>query len=106
MVIMSAFDSGNMERVLFAHQGVQVPLAVGSQVDIFHQKTVHRDAIPLTAFCTLTCFFGWLVMPQGSSAAPGCFVKVINDLIQGLANVAAYLARWVREFSLPLEGLL
>ena len=32
---ISAFDSGNIERVLFAHQGVRAPLAVGSQVDIF-----------------------------------------------------------------------
>ena len=30
-------------------------------------------------------------MPQGSSAAPGWFVKVINEVIKGLANVAAYL---------------
>ena len=32
---ISAFDSGDIERVLFAHQGVRAPLAVGSQVDIF-----------------------------------------------------------------------
>ena len=30
-------------------------------------------------------------MPQASSAAPGWFVKVINEVIKGLANVAAYL---------------
>ena len=30
-------------------------------------------------------------MPQGSSAAPGWFVKVINEIIKDLANVAAYL---------------
>ena len=30
-------------------------------------------------------------MPQGSSAAPGWFVKVINEVIKGLDRVAAYL---------------
>ena len=32
---ISAFDSGNIQRVLFANQGVRAPLAVGIQVDIF-----------------------------------------------------------------------
>ena len=36
-------------------------------------------------------FFEWLVMPQGSSASPGWFIKVINELIKGLDRVAAYL---------------
>ena len=53
--------------------------------------TVHKDTIPLTAFCTPTRLFERLVMPQGSSAAPGWFVKVINEVIKGLANVAAYV---------------
>ena len=30
-------------------------------------------------------------MPQGSSEAPGGFVKVINEVIKGLDRVAAYL---------------
>ena len=30
-------------------------------------------------------------MPQGSSASPGWFVKVINEAIKGLKKVAAYL---------------
>ena len=57
----------------------------------FHQITVHKDTIPLTAFCTPTRLFEWLVMPQRSSAGPGWFVKVINEVIKGLANVAAYV---------------
>ena len=57
----------------------------------FHQITVHKDTIPLTAFCTPTRLFEWLVIPKGSSAAPGWFVKVINEVIKGLANVVAYL---------------
>ena len=30
-------------------------------------------------------------MPQGSSALPGWFVNVINEVIKGLEKVAAYL---------------
>ena len=37
--IISAFDSGNIECVLLAHQGVQAPVAVGSQVDKFQLIT-------------------------------------------------------------------
>ena len=56
-----------------------------------HQITVNKDTIPLTAFCTPIRLFEWLLMPKGSSTAPGWFVKVINEVIKGLANVAAYL---------------
>ena len=59
-------------------------------VSSFHQMTVHKDTIPLTSFCTPTRPFEWLVMSQGRSAA-GWFVKVINEVIKGLANVAACL---------------
>ena len=37
---------------------------------------------PLTAFCTPTGLYEWLVMPLGSSALPGWFVKVINEVIK------------------------
>ncbi|CAB1103024.1 unnamed protein product [Ectocarpus sp. CCAP 1310/34] len=40
----------------------------------FHQITVHRDTIPLTA-----------------SAAPGWFCKVVNEVIKNLRGVASYL---------------
>ena len=60
-------------------------------VSSFHQITVHKNTIPLTAFCTLTRLFEWLMMPQGRSAAPGWFVKVINEVINGLDRIAAYL---------------
>ena len=59
-------------------------------VSSFHQITVHKNTIPLTAFRPPTCLFEWLVMPQGSSAAPGWFVKVINEIIKGLVRVATY----------------
>ena len=60
-------------------------------VTSFHQITVHEDTISFTAFCTPTRLFESLVMPQGSNEAPGWFVKVINEVIKGLANVATYL---------------
>ena len=52
---------------------------------------MYKDTILLTAFCTPTRLFERLVMSQGSSAAPGWFVKVINEVIKGLDRVAAYL---------------
>ena len=60
-------------------------------VSSFRQITIDKDTIPLTAFCTPTRLFEWLVMPQGSNAAPGRFVKVINEAIKDLDRVAAYL---------------
>ena len=60
-------------------------------VSSFHQITVHKDTVPFTALCTPTRLFEWLEIPQGSSAAPGWFVKVINEVIKGLDRVAAYL---------------
>ncbi|CAB1097394.1 unnamed protein product [Ectocarpus sp. CCAP 1310/34] len=58
----------------------------------FHQITVHRDTIPLTAFVTSSGLFEWLKMPQGSAAAPGWFFKVVNEVIKNLRGVASYLA--------------
>ena len=60
-------------------------------VSSFHQNTTHKDAVSLTAFCTPTGLNEWLAMPQGSSASPGWFVKVINEVIKGLKQVEAYL---------------
>ena len=60
-------------------------------VSLFHQVKAHKDTVPLTAFCIPTGLYEWLVMPQGSSASPGWFVKVINEVIKDLKQVAAYL---------------
>ena len=57
----------------------------------FHQITVHKDTIPLTAFATPTRLFEWLRMPMGASQSAGHFVKVINEVIKGLDGVEAYL---------------
>ena len=45
-----------------------------------HQITAHKDTVPLTALCTPTGLFEWVVMPQGSGDSPGWFVKVINEV--------------------------
>ena len=57
----------------------------------FHQIIIDKDTIPLTASCTCDRLLERLVMPQGSNAAPGWFVKVINEVIKGLERIAAYL---------------
>ena len=57
----------------------------------FHQRTTHNDTVPLTAFCTPTGLYEWLVMPQGSSALPGWFVKVVKEVIKDFKQVAVYL---------------
>ena len=49
----------------------------------FHQITAREDTVPLTAFCTAMGLNDWLVMPQGSSASPDWFVKVINEVTKG-----------------------
>ena len=36
-------------------------------VSSFHQTTVHKDTIPLAAFCTPTCLSEWLVMLKGTA---------------------------------------
>ena len=60
-------------------------------VSSFHQITAHKDAVPLEAFFAPTGFYWWLAMPQSSRASPGWFVKVVNEGIKGLEQVAAYL---------------
>ena len=40
-------------------------------VSSFHQITVHKDTVPLTAFCIPTGLYKWLVITQGSNASPG-----------------------------------
>ena len=60
-------------------------------VSSFHQITAHKDTIPLTAFCAPTGLYEWVVMPQGSSASSEWFVKVSDEVIKGLEQVAAYL---------------
>ena len=57
-------------------------------VSSIHQITMNKDIVPLTAFWHSHVPL-WLVMPQGSSTSPRWFVKVINEVIKGLEQVAA-----------------
>ena len=47
----SVFDADDIERVLFAHQGVRASLAVGSQVDIF--QLIASEALVSTSIRVL-----------------------------------------------------
>ena len=60
-------------------------------VSSFQQISAHKDTFPLTVFCTPTGLYEWLVMLQRSSASPRWFVKVVNEVIMNLEQVAAYL---------------
>ena len=53
-------------------------------VSSFQQIKAHKDSLPLTAFCTPTSLYERLVMHRGSSASPGWFIKVINEVIKDL----------------------
>ena len=66
-------------------------LSLFDLVSSFHQVTIDKDTTPLTASCTPTRLLEWLVVPQGSSAAPGWFVKVVDEVAKDLERVAAYL---------------
>lgn len=57
----------------------------------FHQIINDKDTVPLTAFCTPTRLLEWLVMPQGASQSPRWFMRVINEVIDNLKRVLAYL---------------
>ena len=69
-----------------------------------NQTTIHKDIIPVAAFGTpITRLFGWLRRPMGASRSPGWFVKVLNDVIQGLEGVEAYLDDVVEYDSTPAQ---
>ena len=57
----------------------------------FHRITIDRDVITITAFYTPDQLFEWLVIPRGSSAAPGWSVTVTQKVIKSLECVGAYL---------------
>lgn len=55
------------------------------------QVMVDKDTIPLTASRMPARLLEWLVIAQGTSAAPRWRVKVIDEVVKGLANIIAYL---------------
>ena len=66
-------------------------LSLFDLVSSFHQIKAHKDTVPLKALSTPTGIYEWLLMPQSSSASPGWFVEVSNEVITGLKQVAVYL---------------
>ena len=60
-------------------------------VSSFDQITALKDTVHFTEFCAHTGLYEWLVMPLGSSASPGWFGKVVNEVVQGLEQVTAYV---------------
>ncbi|CAM9602312.1 unnamed protein product, partial [Sphacelaria rigidula] len=38
---------------------------------------IHQDSIPLTAICTQSGLYKWLVMPMGRSGSPGWFQSIM-----------------------------
>lgn len=75
-------------------------------VSSLHQLTVDTDTIPLAASRALTRLFEWLVMLQGSSAAPGWFVKALSEVVKGLDNVAAYFNDVIAFDPVPADHVL
>ena len=62
----------------------------------FHQITIDKDITPLIAFCIPTRLFEWLVMPQGTSTAPGWFVKVSTEVIKEFERVCGIAEPYAR----------
>ena len=49
------------------------------------------DSIELTAFCTPSGLYEWLVTPQVASGAPGVFQRVMFRVTDDLPNCQMYL---------------
>ena len=49
---------------------------------------VGENSIPLTAFCTTSGLYEFLVMPMGTSGSPGHFQQVIQQVTADLAQFA------------------
>ena len=64
---LSQLPISRVDRVLDSLGSGRV-ISLFDFVSSFHKITAHKDTVPLTAFCTPTCLYEWLVMPQGSSA--------------------------------------
>ena len=51
----------------------------------FHQLMIGENSVPLTAFCTMSGLYDFLVMPMGTSGSPGHFQRVIQQVTADLA---------------------
>ena len=57
----------------------------------YHQLVMDPDSTELTAFCTPSGMYEWLVTPQGGSGAPGAFQRVMFRVTDDLPNCQMYL---------------
>ena len=62
----------------------------------FRQIMIGENSVPLTAFCTASGLYEFLVMPMGTSGSPGHFQRVMQQ-------VTAYLAHFV---TIYIDGVL
>ena len=53
----------------------------------FHQIMIGENSVPLTAFCTASGLYEFLVMPMGTSGSPGHFQRVMQQVTADLAHV-------------------
>ena len=52
----------------------------------FHQIMIGENSVPLTAFCTTSGLYEFLVMPMGTSGSPGHFQRVMQQVTADLAH--------------------
>ena len=52
----------------------------------FHQTMIGENSVPLTAFCTTSGLYKFLVMPMGTSGSPGHFQRVMQQVTADLAH--------------------
>ncbi|CAM9831360.1 unnamed protein product [Sphacelaria rigidula] len=57
----------------------------------YHQLVMDPHSIELTAFCTQSGLYEWLVTPQGAAGAQGAFQRVMFRVIDGLSQCRMYL---------------
>ena len=51
-----------------------------------HQIMIGENSVPLTAFCTTSGLYEFLVMPMGTSGSPGHFQRVMQQVTADLAQ--------------------
>ena len=52
----------------------------------FHQIMIGENSVPLTAFCTASGLYEFLVMPMGTSGSPGHFQRFMQQVTADLAH--------------------
>ena len=52
----------------------------------FHQIMIGENSVPLTAFCTTSGLYEFLVMPMDTSGSPGHFQRVMQQVTVDLAH--------------------